>query len=407
MSTGSNEVTEAEKHGSKLTRRPPIKVFIVAATVANAAGVLSVQILGLLTLAPSDFGLFSVQYLFFALASSICLSVVCEPWLRKDLHDGQSSTWHEYSSILIYLSTLGGVVTLVVSLAVPALQVIAISGSIAVLASTYRTGARYHEVRSRNWMRVLYSDVAGLVVTIGTWIALSLAGENSIWSVSVAWAAGSVASAILSASPRILGPRSLSIWFTRHRTHITPLLRDSTLMDLGAIGTPLVLAPMLGIASFGVYRAVSNVAAPVRLLLNPLRPSLAGAPLSMHLSRQRVLGSACLSISTGLAAYVALIWIDTLSLALGSLTAVAAYAFPTALFVSANFLGHYYYIIARAHRQGIHLLVGRIVQTCLAILLPVGGVVVLGLSGAIWGYAVATMVSALTWLTLVVNSRLR
>jgi len=182
-------------------------------------------------------------------------------------------------------------------------------------------------------------------------------------------------------------------------------IKDSTLMDLGAIGTPFAVAPLLGIAGFGVYRAVSNVAAPVRLVLNPLRPTLAGQALSTHTSRKRVLSSIGLSLAFGFAAYVALMVVNAMQLSLGSLTAVVEYAAPAALFVGANFLGHYYYIIARTHTRGRLLLVGRIVQTCLAVLLPMGGVITLGLPGAICGYALATTASSLTWLALVVKAR--
>ncbi|KQV06130.1 hypothetical protein [Leifsonia sp. Root112D2] len=374
---------------------------IVGATAINAVFVLSVQLLGLVALAPVEFGFFSIQYLFFALASSVCLSVVCEPWLRTDLHEKHRSSWRDYSSALFYLSLLAGIVTAIVSIAIVDLRVVAATGAVAVIAATYRSGARYHEVRMGRWRRVLRADTAGLVVTVAVWAVLYGLGERGLLGLSLAWAVGALVSAVLSPLPFPQRPLSIRTWVATHKRQIAPLLRDSTLMDLGAIGTPFAVAPLMGIANFGVYRAVSNVAAPVRLVLNPLRPTLAGAPLTTHRHAKRVWASAVVSVAFGLAAYGALLVIGSTGLNLGSLSAVVTYAAPTALFVTANFLGHYYYIIARTHMRGGPLLVGRVVQTVLAIVFPLAGAAFFGLSVAIWAYAIATLTSGLTWFILV------
>jgi hypothetical protein len=303
--------------------------------------------------------------------------------------------------MLLYLSAAAGIVTAVVSVAIPELRVVAATGAIAVMAGTYRSGARYHQVRRNLWKRVLRADIAGLALTIGVWLGLRAAGERGLMGLSIAWAAGTLASCLLSPWPAFQSIRSVGSWITTHRRQIAPLLRDSTMMDLGAIGTPFAVAPLMGIANFGVYRAVSNVAAPVRLVLNPLRPTLAGAPLATLQKARRVWASVSISIAFGVAAYAALRVIGALHIHLGSLSAVVTYAAPTAIFVTANFLGHYYYIIARAHIRGGPMLVGRIVQTAIAIVLPLVGVAILGLPGAIWSYAIATCASSLTWFILV------
>lgn len=379
------------------------RFVLIAATGINALFVLSVQIIGLVTLSPTNFGLFSVQYLLFAFASSVCLSVVCEPWIRTDLQENYRSSWRDYSSALIYLSLTAGVATAVVSLTIADLRPVAATGTIAVIAATYRTGTRYYQVRVAQWSSVVRADAAGLVVTIGTWASLFAAGDRTLVGLSIAWAAGSVAASVLSAWPAVQRPRSVAAWISTHRRQIGPLLRDSTLMDLGAIGTPFAIAPLMGIANFGVYRAVSNVAAPVRLVLNPLRPTLSGTTLAVLRSRKRVSVSVMASIIMGLAAYAALRLIGAADIHLGSLSAVVTYAIPTTLFVTANFLGHYCYIIARTHIGGGPMLIGRIVQTVLAIALPIVGVLVWGLSGAIWAYAIATCASSLTWFSLIVR----
>lgn len=397
MSTDSNEdsVPAAPRRTARYT--------VLTATVVNAVFVLFVQILGLVTLAPTAFGIFSIQYLFFALASSVCLSVVCEPWLRTDVHERHRSPWRDYSSFLLYFSLTAGLITVVASLIVPELRVVALTGTLAVIASIYRSGARYYQVRLNHWKPVLWSDTAGLIVTVAGWLGSQVAGAPGLLSLSIAWALGALASAVLSPWPKVQGVSSIGEWIVMHKRHIGPLLRDSALTYLGGFGILFVIAPALGIANFGVYRAVSNVAAPVRLVLDPLRPTLAGAPLATQRSPKRVWASIGVAIAFGVAAYAALMVIGAIQIDLGSLTAVVTYAFPTALVVTANFLGLYYDIIMRAHMKGRTLLVARIVQAIISIPFPILGAVLLGLPGAIWSYAISTMCSSLTWLILILH----
>ena len=376
---------------------------MAASIAANACYVLTVQVLALVSLPAAGFGVFSIQYLMFALAGSISLSVICEPWLRSVIHDGETSSWRDYSSMLVYLAGAAGLATLAVSLLVPSARPVALSGAVAVFASTYRSGTRYHEVRGQNWNRILASDVSGIATTIAMWGSLSFAGAGELQAMSSAWAAGAIVTALISPVPRVNRINRIGDWLTKHKKHVRPLLRDSLLMDLGAIGTPFLIAPLLGIANFGVYRAVSNVAAPVRLVLNPLRPTLASISLTRHSSRKVVVGVVATSAIFGLGAYCALILIGTLQFDLGALTALVPFAAPTGLFVASNFLGHYYYVVARSHSAGPALLVGRLTQTVLSIASPIVGVLVWGLPGAIWGMAIATMFSAIVWNTLAVR----
>lgn len=392
-----------EEVGCAPSRASNRKVLVVASLV-NAVSVLSLQLLGLVTLTPTEFGLFSIQYLIMAFATSVGLSVVCEPWLRMELHENYRSTWPDYSSFLLYVSVAAGVITVAVSLLVPEMRMIAISGTVAVIASNYRSGARYYQVRMNLWNSVLWADVAGLVVTVFVWIILFAAGAGALTALFIAWALGAVASASFPPWPKVQGVGSLDAWVRTHKQQIKPLLKDSLLMDLGAIGTPFAVAPVLGIASFGVYRAVSNAAAPVRLVLNPLRPTLAGVVLSSHRSSKRIWASIGVSLLFGGAAYGGLVVVDLAQIHLGSLTALVAYAVPVSIFVAASFLGHYYYIIARVHMRGAPILVGRIVQTALSVMAPLAGAVVWGVSVAIWGFALATALSAVTWFILVLKA---
>jgi hypothetical protein len=380
--------------------------LILASTASNAIFSLAAQLLGLLTLAPAPFGLFSLQYLVFALGVSVGLSTVSEPWLRTDLGKGHRSTWRDYATALLYLSTAAALAALILALVVPGLREVALTSAIAVGANVYRSGARYHQVRTDNWRLVVWGDVAGVGVILVTWAALLLATPlDGLATLSLAWMLGGIAAAAVSERPALRGPRALASWYRLHGEHIAPLIRDSALMDVGSIATPFAVAPLLGIADFGVYRAVSNAAAPVRLVLNPLRPVLAGAPLAAFRRAGRIAIVIVLSAGFGAAATAALILIGSLHIRLGSLTALAVYALPAGLFVAANFLTLFYYMLARAHLSGRALLVGRVFQTVFAIAFPLAGVLIAGLGGAIWFYAVGTALSGAVWLWVVVRGR--
>ena len=374
-------------------------------TLVNAASVLAVQVFALVTLAPASFGLFSIQYLLFALGSSLSLSLISEAWLRADLRGGGRTEWAEYSSAVVYLALATGSVTLVVSLLVPDLRPVAGLGALAVAAAIYRGAARYYSVRIGQSRGVLVGDFVGLAAALALWVPLFASGNRELWMMTMVWAVASLGSAVLSKPPRILAPSMLRVWRRNHSQEIRQLLRDSLLMDAGAIGTPYLLLPMLGLNDFGIYRAISNVAAPVRLVLNPLRPQLALASLSSQRTWRRICVVVSISLLFGAGAYYGLLAVGFLGLALGSLTEIVVFALPAAVFVSASFWGQYYMIVARGRLEARRLLAGRLAQTVMVIIFPVVGVITAGLSGAIWGYAIATVLWAFMWLVLIVNGR--
>ncbi|QEE60840.1 hypothetical protein FVA74_04045 [Salinibacterium sp. dk2585] len=372
--------------------------------VANAGYVLAVQILALVTLDPADYGAFSLQYLVFALGSSLSLSLISEAWLRHDTQSGVRSPWRDYGNATLFLALSLGGLTVIVSALVPALSDVAVIGALAVAASVYRVSVRYYAVRCK--APVLVSDLSGLVVTVAVWVWFAVLGDWSLLGMSTAWALGAVASALTSRLPPLPSVSLLRSWFSDKRTHIRPLLRDSVLMDAGAIGTPYLLAPLLGVAQFGTYRAVSNVAAPVRLVLTPLRPKIAMLAQEPQTLKRHALVVAA-AVLLALCAYGALVVISVAQLDLGTLNELGNFALPTAIFVAANFLGTFHYIVARAGLNGTGLLLGRLVQTVFAIAGPLIGFAVGGLGGAIWGYALVTVVSAVTWAVLVSRPRWR
>lgn len=374
---------------------------VVRFAASGATGALYnavVPIGALLLLQPVDYGLFSVPYLVYAFGVSLQYSIVSEAWARSRVRGGDA-TWGEYSSALAVLSVAVGAFAGVLCVAIPELRVAVVPMIVAVLFAVYHSGARYHRLANGSLRRAVLSDVAGLAG-----LAIGLVGFS--WLPSVAWVAvtwllgGAAAIAVLGL-PRFGRGTGLVAWSRRNHAVIRPLLTDSLLMDAGAIGTPFLLAGFMGARDFGVYRAVANVAMPVRLIVEPLRPAL-GRLAPERLFSFRVTG---VLLATGVAlsaaCYVVLVVvIPWLGIELGTLSALVPYALPASLFVAGNLYGSVYYIICRTNSPHRRIMVGRISQTVLVIALPVLGFVIAGLAGAIWGFAVSSLISSAVWFTL-------
>ena len=380
------------------------RALLLVGTALNASYVIAGQIPPLIWLAPLDFGTYSLQYLVFALGSSVGLSVISEAWLRTMTKSGRHSPWAHYSGALVYLSLAAGLIGGAISICIPTARGSALLCVLAVMMATYRSGARYFDVREGSWARVAIADAAGLIATITTWAVIVISGQTGLTSAVLAWALGAVATVAAGRLPVITPPSSIGSWIRDHKDSIRPLLRDSLTADLGAIGTPYAIAPMLGVANFGIYRAVSNVAAPVRLVLGPLRPMVGSRKLSFFRRPLAVILVLVVSVLLGAVFYAALSVLPHLDIALGTLGQLANFALPTALFVLGNLISLWFYIVARVHLSGRALLSGRILQTGLAIVGPIGGVLVDGIHGALWAYATVTVVSALNWMRLVLFS---
>lgn len=366
---------------------------LILTSSAAAVATLSVQILGLITLGPADFGLFSIVYLAGAFALSLALSVICEAATRS--RGGTPVPWADFSGAsvefaLLFAAVGGLAVAVTDSPLTPYWWLVAL----AVGGSAYRSTARFYAVENGDTRGSVLGDAVGAVVAVGLCaVTLFLHGGELAWVLGT-WAASSVIAAVCSRWPTPNRPGTLVRWIRQRRSAIAPLVRDSLIMDASSIGTPYALAPILGVGPFGVYRAVSNVAAPVRLLLNPIRPRIARMRMSGRTIGLVLVGGAVLG---GLAAG-ALILIGETPWPLGTLRDLVPFAAPTAVFVMANMVGHTFYIVSRLRASRRDLLTARIVQTILGVIGPLLGALLAGLSGAIWAYAASTALSSLYWL---------
>lgn len=376
-----------------------------ASSVANAVYVLAIQIAALFMLEPRDFGVFSLAYLAFALTSSVAMSTISEAWLRREAGSSTAGSWRDYAGASMYLSLASGAVALVIFLLVGPLRDVAVVGALAVAASTYRVSARYYVVKTGGPRAGIPGDVIGTVALAVALVGWLLTVGSGLVSIMVAWAVGALASALGTRVPPIQGPAVLVRWVSEHRREVRALLGDSVITNITAIGTPIVLAPILGITRFGIYRALGNVAAPVRLLVLPLAPVIASRPVQSHFGLRWGSMYIGLSLGLGLGAATVLFGIQAADFNVGVLGALSEFWLPAGVFVSANFFGHLTSIIARAHLLTRELIRGRIVQMVFGVSLPIAGAVLFGLSGALWGLAMSATLSSCWWILALARHR--
>ena len=376
---------------------------LAGVTAANAAYILGVQLLALVSLNGADYGAFSLQYLTLALASAVTMSVLCDAYVRAEVSGRPTATWPDYSGVLVYLSLIFGLVTLLLSVAVPVLRPVAATGALAVAATTYRVGARFRALRDRTAGAVVLGDSSGFVALVLAWVLVPDDWRRGLTGVTAIWAVSAICTAILSLAPVWRHPSVLVSWVRTYRGEIRSLLPESGLLYIGNIATPYTLAPLLGLTSFATYRASVSVAAPVRFILMPARPLVSSLRLARMRSAAVVAANGAASAVLGVAAFAALTVVNRSSWELGVLNSASEFSEAIGVFVAATYLSTFYYFAARTHVPGRALLAARLVQTLLVTALPLGGVLLRNLSGAMWGLAVGTALSAFVWIVAVLG----
>lgn len=367
--------------------------------MVNSLLTLAPQVLALITLGTRDFGRFSIVYLLFAWGASLQMSVVCEPVGRDHRRGRVDGVDRDYRGVGTYIAVFAGALAALITHLLwrdPALT--AVFGP-AAAASCFRVPARYATLLRGDWRNALVVDaLACCLLVVGGGAALALdrsAVEVVVW----AWGAAMVGACVLGIRPLLRLPGVLVRWVRRRGRDIAPLTLDSLVLDISSIGAPYALAPLLGLANFGIYRAISNVAAPVRLLIEPLRPSWAG--VEAHVLRHKLVrASALVAVPAGVAAAAALELLRFLPWQLGVLDDLRPWAVPAGAFVTFSLVSLMFYAAARLQLGGRAIWRGRIAQSSTAIVLPIGGALLGGLAGAIWGYVVATALGAAVWLVL-------
>ncbi|WP_431245438.1 hypothetical protein [Leifsonia xyli] len=291
--------------------------------------------------------------------------------------------------------------TALILLLIPGYQGLAAVSGLAVGTATYRVGARYFAMHHREYRWVVPADFANVLVLVVGWGLFLFARESfSLTTVMVVWAASSVVSAALSRPATGYAPRLIPSWLRTHNHEIKTLLGDSVLLDASGIGTPYALIPILGVNGFGVYRALSNVSGPVKLLLTPVRPLFAGVDARGFARARSVALFVGLSAVIGAVCYAAIVVLELTGLQIGTLTALTDYAWEAGVFVGATFLNGVYYLLARTHFSRRRLLSARAATSLTGIVLPIAGGLLFGIHGAIIAVTITTVVIAVVWIVL-------
>ena len=371
----------------------------VQATLVNSMLTLAPQLIALVVLQPRDFGTFSIVYLLFAWGASLQMSVVSEPVGRAHRRGTRGEVDAHYRAVATYVAAGAGVLAGVVAYLLWKDAELGLVLGIAAGAACFRVPARYAALLDGDWRGVLLVDLAACAALVVGGTGAILLDRQAIDIVAWAWAAAMVTACALGMKPLLMWPPAVVRWTRQHRRHIAPLTLDSLVQDVSSIGAPYVIAPVLGLANFGIYRAISNVGAPVRLLIEPLRPSW--ARIDAHpLRRQLVRACVFIAVPAGVAATLALELIQLLPGEFGVLDALGPWSVAAGAFVTFNLIATMFYAAGRLQLGGRALFRGRIAQSGTAIVLPIGGALLGGLAGAIWGYVAATALGSVVWVVL-------
>ncbi|MEW1961051.1 hypothetical protein AB0269_01155 [Microbacterium sp. NPDC077644] len=363
-------------------------------TIANAANTITLQAIAILSLSPSDYGMFSFLFIGYAWFLSISYSVLSEPWARARHELGTPGPWRDYASVAIVLSLASALPVAAMSMFVDDI-VTGLVMSLATALAVYRAAARFRAAVDGKHLKVWLPDALGTVAMITLWLGLSVI-ISPVLAVAVAWLAASAVAATTSLTPGSIDVRAVPRWWKNHSRRIRVLFSDSLLQDLSTVLMPLVLAPIMGLASFGVYRALFSTAMPVRLLLTPLRPAIGNRPLTFFAAPRTA--ATVFGTSVGIGAITAFgMWVvsETL-LDPGTTLAVlgADFAVAVGIFIAANGAATFYYFVARTHLSGRELMVARVEQLIGIGVGPIAGFALWGLPGAVWGVVFANAVHA-------------
>lgn len=370
-----------------------------SALLGAFAGAL-LPVVALLFLEPVEYGSFSTIYLIFAYGISLQYSVVSEAWARARGRCRKSANWSSYSAALITLAIALGLLATFVAIILPETRATACWLGPAVCLGVYRSGARYHRMALGLIRRVIFADLFASTAFVIVFL-LMMHESDRVAALAIAWlASGSIGFVVLGL-PVLLRGYGPVRWWKTHRREIVPLLTDSTLMDLGAVGAPFLLVGFMGPGKFGLYRGVANAAMPVRLLLDPLRPAIGHRPSSFFFRRSVLWVLTFTALGIAAACYLALaVVVPRLPVQLGTLSELVIFSYQAAVFTAASFIGTLFYIVCRNNATRKKILTGRFCQTALVLVMPIGGYLLIGLDGAVWGFSLSALISGLIWLFL-------
>lgn len=368
------------------------------ATLMNASSTLALQVLGVVTLRPAAYGLYSLPYLVGAFGTLIMLATVADVSARRSIDD--VGEWAPYSSVAALVASTGGLLAFVAAAAALHLSAASAAAFIAVTAQTYRVAERFHEVRARHLRRVLLADGAGLVAVPFAWLCLGFADTDSLDRVMWVWAVSSAAQLVFARRPAQFHWVYVRQWIATNRHDIRTLLGDTAITSAGTFGTPVVLASLLGLATLGIYRSMNNLTSSITLLMGPIRPQMARYKPDGWYRRRFVFRLGCAAVIVGLIVAGGLFVVTHLLVSKAStLASLRPYAGQAGVSVAATLVATVYGMAARFFATRKDLLVARSFQALTALAFPLIGSLI-SFDAVINGFAAAAVASCVSWVVV-------
>lgn len=382
-----------------ISRLRPL-ISVGGLSLAGSLPVITLQLMALLVLGLVDYGLFSLLYLGFAWMSSLAISVICEPWAHARRHKtGAPTSWDDFGTVSLCLSLVAGVIGIATGWGLHGLP-LGLATGLALILSTARLASRYHWLSVGQRTRQSWADVLSAVILVVAGIAFPVTTPEALMTV---WAASNVLPLVMNRPPHWRSPVT---WWSGHRRRIVALVTDSSLMDITTIGVPLFLAPVMGMAGFGIYRAVGNAALPVRLVMTSVRPLLGTLSLAASTSKAIVVGLGAAALLTGGGVVGALMLVPSVeALDQSVLGSLGQHLVPVGVFVSSNFMAMYLQLLMRVHSTARQILANRLIQMVISGGGPLAGWAIGGIHGAIWGLALSECVQTLILTVWIVRRR--
>jgi hypothetical protein len=366
--------------------------------LTNALATVVPQLAALILLTPVEYATFGLVFIVVGLTFSAQLSLVIDPWLR----DGGPEDAPPVGPLMwsaVVLSTVAAVIPF-------ALGYVGVGGAVlaalGMVACQVRNGIRLIHVAGSQWRSATISDLVFLAAFA---LVLPLTWRWHLWTTAwVPLVVGSLVAVLPWLRHLLTQWRGTAEWWHTRRRTITGLWVESSLLDLGVAIPPLALAQLMMPAQFAIVRAASSALLPVRLVLNPLRSSIAMLDPALARSGRFVGGSFVVGAMAGIAIWAALKAGSLLAVAEDSvLPEVAHYASLIAVMATLQFMSNCVYIVARKHAPPKNLLVARAADTVIQVIAVLGGYAVAGLGGALMGYVCLSATSYIIW--LIVTSR--
>jgi O-antigen/teichoic acid export membrane protein len=265
------------------------------------------------------------------------------------------------------------------------------------------------------WRNVLYRDknaqaaarndgVWFLVMAISAPCAWLIGGA---WAIAGCWGVGALAGGFLGFAQTAYRPLPIAAalkWWRRDAWFLARWLGlESVAYSLAMYGTILVLAGLLGAASYGGLRAIQSVFGPLSLLVPAI--ALPGLPaIARAYSESWDAGRALALRIGGLVTALTVAYVALFTLFAGMLTVVFGDGFagfqtlvvPIGLGQIALAAGAGFPLLLKAQGRGRTLFLSRLVGLLLTLAVSAALAVTLGLTGVAWGmFATAVITSAM------------